>query len=519
MVDGVRDEDRNDAREISDGTAKYFDILSFDPRGINNTTPFHNCISDPEEQRSWELESKSYIPGTPEISLDLMWARQEAISQSCLYHAKTNPNGSKIASFMGTPTVVRDMVEIAERYGEWREAQANASIPKLDPAAAERLRWKKGEEPLRLWAMSYGSVIGATFAAMQPHRAHRLVLDAVVDSDAYYRGDWLHSVLDADALWSQFFTLCHASGPGNCPLHGNSSSAGAISDRWIVLERRLREDGPIPVPGTRDRCPSIITWSDFKNLVWWSSYSPGTRWKTVAHVLAPLLQGDGSAFADHKHKLTLSSKRIGLCPTINTINPDCAIENYTYRHVWQSVMCGDAAATTATTATPDGTPSMTPAAFRDHLATLQQQSAFLGSAWSWIRLVCAGWRGRAHWKADVPIQSDATAHPILWIGNTRDPVTPLRNALAMAARFPGSRVLELDAEGHGAIAGPSLCAARAVREYFQHGTLPEKGRRCLPQSRPFVGADDPSTEKYPDPLGREDEALLQAMQGIEAALP
>jgi hypothetical protein len=117
----------------------------------------------------------------------------------------------------------------------------------------------------------------------------------------------------------------------------------------------------------------------------------------------------------------------------------------------------------------------------DTWQTLESQSRTLGGYWTHISMSCANWPLRATWKFEKPkIAADHTAHPLLWLSNTRDPVTPLRNARKMAARFPGSIVFGQNADGHCTLAQASRCVAKGVREYFQTGKLPEGDIGCVP---------------------------------------
>lgn len=117
--------------------------------------------------------------------------------------------------------------------------------------------------------------------------------------------------------------------------------------------------------------------------------------------------------------------------------------------------------------------------------TLVSQSSALGSAWSEITMPCSSWDLRPVWNFNANISSPNTSYPILWLSNTRDPVTPLQSARYMATKFPGSVVFGQDADGHCTIAQPSLCVAKGIREYFQSGKLPEGDIACKPDRGPF----------------------------------
>ena len=202
----------NSTEYVSDSpSARYFDIIGFDPRGINNTTPFLTCHSDPGEQVTWSLQQDQLVLGSPETNLDFLWQRYIALGQSC-------PKSAKIASFMTTAITARDMIEIVERHGEWRERQANDSTTKA------RLACKQGEEPIQYWGVSYGTVLGATLAAMQPHRVKRFLLDGVKDANSYFQGSWTEDVVDGDKVAQRFFEYCALAGPSKCSFAGSSAA-------------------------------------------------------------------------------------------------------------------------------------------------------------------------------------------------------------------------------------------------------------------------------------------------------
>ncbi|KAL2014228.1 hypothetical protein VTN00DRAFT_1753 [Thermoascus crustaceus] len=98
----------------------------------------------------------------------------------------TQEGGPEIGEFMNTTPTVADMIAIIERHGEWREKEARSileskkclPVPERQ-AILDATQWKRGKEPLQYWGFSDGAVLGATFAAMHPHRAQRMVLDKI----------------------------------------------------------------------------------------------------------------------------------------------------------------------------------------------------------------------------------------------------------------------------------------------------------------------------------------------------
>ncbi|MFC7588171.1 alpha/beta hydrolase [Nonomuraea antimicrobica] len=87
-------------------------------------------------------------------------------------------------------------------------------------------------------------------------------------------------------------------------------------------------------------------------------------------------------------------------------------------------------------------------------------------------------RGLAHPPARAPHESSIKGlPPVLVVGNTHDPATPLRWARSLSARIQGSGLLTNDSDGHTAYRR-SACATRHIDAYLVTGKLPATGTVC-----------------------------------------
>ncbi|KAI3007479.1 hypothetical protein CBS147346_3288 [Aspergillus niger] len=473
--------DSPESPSADSASGKYFDVVSFDPRGVNNTTPNFSCFPDPATRKAWLLQSEAEgLLGSSEGVFDTRWARYEAFGMSCNQQGVTaSKDGEWIGKFMNTAPVVADMVELVERHGEWRERETErllSTAPNTFPLGtnvdAERIRlhnrWKKGEEKLLYWGFSYGTILGSTFAAMQPHRINRAVIDGVCNADDYYAGNWLTNLQDSDAAFNKFFEYCYTAGPSACPfaLGGDPED---LKSRYEQILTNLTSS-PIAVPPSGNRGPEIITYSDVKSLVVQALYVPLKLFDLVARLLAELEQGNGSSFADLKYE----AKQWPVPPPCDSSSKQYKAPGESDQEAGRNILCTDGPGL-------DGTAKED---FRSYWNMLRGQSKAVGDFWAEVRMSCVKLETRPEWRYDGPFAGN-TSHPLLFIGNTYDPVTPLRNAHTMARGFPESIVLEQNSVGHCTLSGPSLCTAKAIRQYFQTGELPDPGTVCQVEELPF----------------------------------
>jgi len=380
---------------------KYFDLLSWDPRGVNNTTPGFNCFKDSSSYDVWRYQAQADgLDHTSDISLSMAWARSEALMNTCA-------QDDQISKYMNTVLVARDMVEIIEKHAEWRSNQVDtwlassagisttAGKQKNDPysreAVIDRTKWRKGEEKLQYWGFSYGTILGATFAAMYPNRVARVVLDGVANAHDYYSTNWTPALLDTDKVMLKFYQYCSQVGRDKCALNIGNVSSSSIQNSVESLLSSVRQD-PISVPGNSTRSPTIITYSDLMALFPKMLYTPLEHSTEMAELLADVVHGNGTAFAVYKQNNQKPTCPFGETPAADRSlcqSPDWGIEKKA-----AAILCTDGKDVT----------NSTKADFKMAVNASYQQSRFFGEYWSTITLSCIHWNVRPKWgiKAGKP---------------------------------------------------------------------------------------------------------------------
>lgn len=127
------------------------------------TTPRIDCWESGENSRIWELKTIDVIDAHSGVLYDA-YAHAAAFSQQCASKIGGGPRPQETfmdtaerrvaetgpGRFVSTVSVARDMLEIMD---------------------------KAGQDKLKYWGFSYGTVLGTTFAAMFPDKVKRMVND------------------------------------------------------------------------------------------------------------------------------------------------------------------------------------------------------------------------------------------------------------------------------------------------------------------------------------------------------
>lgn len=317
--------------------------------------------------------------------------------------------------YANTAQVVEDMLEIIERHGQWREEEAKHLLSQskcnkaLDADAKSKILkrncWKKGEEKLMYWGISYGSIPGQTFSAMHPERVSRVVIDGVLDPLDYYSGSWLKNLQDSDKIITSFCEYCYAAGPQRCPLWTGNSGAD-IEARLTDVMLSLKND-PIPVPSFGTRGPEVVTYGDALLQMLSAMYFPFAWAEKFFDVLLQLEAGNGTTIAYQKQAVQKAEVISEACEREGPFSDSCVSSTYiSGMGPSQVVACMDAG----------GRSNFTKREFKGYLKELHEQSRWISTSWSRNRLNCVGstvkpaWtfegRGLSDWNLGVEMLTE-----------------------------------------------------------------------------------------------------------------
>src|SRR5215813_11540055 len=394
-----------------------FDIVSWDPRGVGESTAVR-CFDSPEEAMAWESRLPVGFPvGNEERRI---WIEGYAeLGQRC------EQRDPELLRFISTADTARDL---------------------------DQLRRAVGDRQLSYFGISYGTLLGATYANLFPDKVRAMVLDANIDPRGWVNsgskrkprlGTFQRNDVDlgAAATLDQFLTVCGRTTADLCAF--SAGTPDATHTKFTKLVRRLQKH-------------PLGTW---------------TYAKTIGTVL-------GSLYTVHPQWSTLATKLQDLWEHRTPQEPPPPQSPVRYPGTEQAfaVRCSE---------------SPNPRDPRTYHA--QEQFSYaragdIGRVVAWAAEPCATWPATADNPYTGP-WNRTTAHPILVVNTTYDPATPHQGAEAMVRELADARLLTLEGYGHTALENPSSCVNEYESRYLIDGTLPPVGATCRQDTPPFAGPE------------------------------
>jgi len=243
---------------IPESLASRFDLVSFDPRGVGESSPVH-CLTDAQKDDSLEGDI------SPDAPAEFTRAEKE---QSTFRNGCEQENPDLI-EHMSTADVTADL---------------------------DHIRAALGDEKLTFLGYSYGTKIGAAYATLHPDRVRALVLDGAVSPSATVQEESTTQVQGFEHTLDRFVTTCNAD--ARCELAPDAASAIQTTAASLDADPVIIDDPE----GDR-----ILTSDLFLYAIATGLYATDT-WAAMSSAIADV-RGDGA-----KTLMSLVDRQIGRQP-------------------------------------------------------------------------------------------------------------------------------------------------------------------------------------------------------------
>ncbi|MDQ6641300.1 MAG: alpha/beta hydrolase [Actinomycetota bacterium] len=300
------------------------------------------------------------------------------------------------------------------------------------------LRQLLGESRLTYFGASYGTLIGATYANLFPTHVGRMVLDGAIDPALSTAQISLAQGHGFEVALRAYVQDCVSR--GNCLL-GGSVDAGTKRIRTFLAEV---EKKPLPTNAGRELAVGNAVLG-----IWLPLYVK-TYWPLLTSALGQAINNhDGTAL------LTLADQYVSRGPSGYRDN---SLESL------YAVNCLDHDDSIPTSQVPS------------HFPQFLKASPTFGKAFAYSLSTCAVWP--VHSGNATKAMHAKGAPPIVVVGTTRDPATPLAWAQGLARELDSGTLITRNGDGHTGYNRGNACVDNAVNGYLIDGTVPKKGLMC-----------------------------------------
>jgi pimeloyl-ACP methyl ester carboxylesterase len=401
-----------------------YDVVSFDPRGVGRSSPV-SCGSGTDEALA-ATDDDTAFTRDPQAVL----GKLRNAADQCARHS------GPVLPHIGTVNVSRDL---------------------------DIMRQALGDRKLNYLGFSYGSRLGAVYAAQFPKKVGRLVLDGVDTLTEPLAEQGVAGAAGQQTAMEDFVDWCVKDIA--CPF---GTDARGAREQVLQLVASLDED-PVPTDFGPD-----FTGQDLVGAIGQALYSKDL-WPSLERALADLVEegdttgvlgftGGGSDVLTRAHSPSGDPTHSALADV-----EDVPFDNLPA--ALMAVNCAD---------DPDrpGADRITKDLTRLR-AAYEQASPVFGRYRLTEYLLCYGRpKGTDFIREKV---RDVRTPKILLVGTRGDPATPYRWTVETAKRLGDSAVvLDNKGEGHTGY-GSSKCVRRKVDDFLLYGSLPPDGSSCGPE--------------------------------------
>ena len=300
----------------------------------------------------------------------------------------------------------------------------------------DAIRAALNEDKISYLGFSYGSELGGTWATLFPSTVRAAVFDGAVDPTADAQESSVQQIEGFDASLDAFLTACSAD--VKCPLNNAGDAAGAFD----ALMKGIDES---PIPSEVGRPPVSL---GMANTAVADAMYRQSSWPQLASALADAQNGKGTEL-------------LALYDEYYVRRPDGTYENSL--EAFQVISCMDTVER-PTVAQDDSDAS------KAHATAPRFAARTVGD------YACTFFPPPTDPRIAI---TGNGAGPILVMGTTGDPATPLDGTRKMAETLEDGRLVVVVGNQHTGY-GLNACSSAAVEDYLVDpaGHLPAQGLRC-----------------------------------------
>lgn len=299
------------------------------------------------------------------------------------------------------------------------------------------IRAALGDRKLSWFGASYGTFLGATYAELFPRRVGRMVLDGAIDPSL--------STEEMSLVQAEGFETALRAYVGHCVDAGDCFLGSSVDAGTKRIRQFLDDVEKDPLEGSSGR---ELAAGNAVLGIWAPLYSAG-NWPALDSALKAAFEGSGGSLLALSDLYTsrgpggYDDNSIEALYAINCLDHDDAVP-----------------ASEAVALVPE----------------FERDAPTFGAIFAYGLASCSQWPIHTG-RVPEPIHAKGAA-PILVIGTTRDPATPLEWAEALASQLESGILVRRDGDGHTGYNAGNDCVDDVVESYLVSGKTPRRDVDC-----------------------------------------
>jgi pimeloyl-ACP methyl ester carboxylesterase len=337
-----------------------------------------------------------------------------------------------------TPDEKQALIDASQAFNDKCAENSGTILPYISTQASAQdinsLRLALGEEKVSFFGFSYGSELGTTWATMFPETVRAIVVDGAVDPNASSTEEGMNQAKGFEGQLATFLKQC--SEKTTCAFH-NGGKAEAAFDQLVL------DIDATPLEVSKDRTP--VTQGVLFTAVAQAMYSD-YYWPQLSEALSEAQNGDGKGilqlyddYYQRKDDGTYGNELEAFLAISCLDDPGASSVEDVDSHI------------------------------EDFIAAAPRLGGNFAYGYS-----CALWPVKQAAKVNI---TGKGAGPIVVVGTTGDPATPLDSTRKMALSLEQGILIVVDANQHTGY-GANNCVVKAVDDYLINLSVPKNETTC-----------------------------------------